>query len=101
MKVIILNDFAYVNGGASQVAIDTAIMLAKRGFDTCLFTAVGPVDERLKCVENLRVVCLGQYDILNDPSRVRAMVQGIWNRTAEERLSQLLMEYDVFTMTIK
>lgn len=100
MKVIILNDFAYVNGGASQVAIDTAIMLAKRGFDTCLFTAVGPVDERLKCVENLRVVCLGQYDILNDPSRVRAMVQGIWNRTAEERLSQLLMEYDAKTTII-
>ncbi|EJP32570.1 glycosyltransferase, group 1 family protein [Selenomonas sp. FOBRC9] len=94
MKVIILNDFAFVNGGAGQVAIDTAVMLAKRGIDTCLFTAVGSVEQRLLQVENLRVVCLGQYDILHDTNRLRSVVQGIWNRKAEKALSKLLINYD-------
>lgn len=100
MKVIILNDFAYVNGGASQVAIDTAIMLAEQGVDTCLFTAVGPVDECLRYVENLRVVCLEQHDVLNDPNRIRAVIQGVWNYTAGERLSKLLKDYDAGTTII-
>lgn len=94
MKAIILNDFAFVNGGAGQVAIDTAVMLAERGVDTCLFTAVGPVEERLLHVENLRVICLGQYDILREPSRIRAIIQGIWNYTAQKHLSDLLREFD-------
>ena len=62
MRAIILNDFAYVNGGAGQIAIDTAVMLANSGMDTCLFSAVGPVDEQIKNINNLQIVCLGQID---------------------------------------
>lgn len=94
MKVIILNDFSFVNGGAGQVAIDTAVMLAKRGIDTCLFTAVGSVEQRLLQVENLRIVCLGQYDILHDTNRLRAIVQGIWNHIAETALARILKKYN-------
>jgi len=94
LKVIILNDFSFVNGGAGQVAVDTAVMLAGQGIDTCLFTAVGPIEQRLLQVENLRVVCLGQYDILHDTNRLRAIIQGIWNRIAETALARLLKKYD-------
>lgn len=95
MKAIILNDFAYVNGGAGQIAIDTALMLAASGINTCLFTAVGPVDDQIKNINNLRIVCLNQYDILHDPHRFRAVFQGVWNRLAEKRFAKLLEEYDV------
>ena len=33
MKVIILNDFSYVDGGASKVAIDSASLLSKKNID--------------------------------------------------------------------
>ena len=95
MRAIILNDFAYVNGGAGQIAIDTAVMLANSGMDTCLFSAVGPVDEQIKNINNLRIVCLNQYDVLHDPHRFRAAFQGVWNRLAEKRFAKLLEEYDV------
>ena len=95
MRAIILNDFAYVNGGAGQIAIDTAVMLAASGINTCLFTAVGPVDDQIKNINNLRIVCLNQQDILHDPHRLRAVFQGVWNRLAEKRFAKLLEEYDV------
>jgi len=95
LRAIILNDFAYVNGGAGQIAIDTAVMLANSGMDTCLFSAVGPVDEQIKNINNLQIVCLEQKDILHDSNRLRAIFQGIWNRLAETRFAKLLAKYDV------
>ena len=46
-RIIILNDFAYVNGGASQVALSSALGLAQAGYDVTLFTAVQPIDSTL------------------------------------------------------
>ena len=94
MKVIILNDYAYINGGAGKIAIDTALGLAKQNIDVTLFSAVGPIAEFLKNVPNLKVICLNQYDILNDPSRLRAIINGIWNFKARKAFENLLRQYD-------
>jgi glycosyltransferase involved in cell wall biosynthesis len=94
MRIIILNDYAYINGGAGKIAIDTAIILAKKGYDTTLFTAVGPVEDFLKNIPNLNVICLNQYDILNDPYRLRAIVNGIWNLKARKAFKNLLKKYN-------
>lgn len=94
MRVIILNDFAYVNGGSAKIALDTAIGLAKNNIDVTLFSAVGPVDDCLKNVPNLKVICLNQYDILKDPNRLRAMINGIWNLKARKTFKTLLKRYN-------
>ena len=95
MRVIILNDFAYVNGGASQIAIYTAKKMAEEGIDTCLFTGEGPIDKDIKNKKNLKIICLNQYDILTDPNRLRAIIQGIWNYKAKKVFKDLLLsEYD-------
>jgi hypothetical protein len=73
--VVILNDFAYVNGGASQVALSSAQGLASAGVNVTLFAAVGPVDAALQDQTNLSVIHLGQHEILNDPNRSRAFRQ--------------------------
>ena len=39
--VVILNDFAYVNGGASQVALSSAQGLVSGGVDVTLFCCCG------------------------------------------------------------
>ena len=91
--IIICNDFGSINGGAAKVAINSAVGLSKRGYDVIYFCAVGPVDESLS--QNVtRVICLEQRDILNNPSKINAMIQGIWNYKAEKEMNRLLNEIE-------
>ena len=92
MTVIVVNDFAFVNGGAAQVAIITAKLLAKMGHRVVFFAAVGPIGQELKDVKNLSVVCLNQKDILRDANRLRAVVQGVWNFRAAKVFSSILSD---------
>lgn len=93
VNVVIINDFAYVDGGASQIALGSAKALARRGHSVTLFTGVGPVEEELSQVDGIEVFCLQQYEIAKDPDRARAMIAGLWNRKAaiefERRLGKL------------
>lgn len=92
-NIIIVNDFAYINGGASKVAIESAIGLARLKYHVTFFTAVGPIDDRLENV-GIRVICLWQKDILSDPNRMRAIFQGLWNEKVKRCFNKLLSEYD-------
>lgn len=94
MNVIIVNDYSFVNGGAGKVAINMAILLSEYGHNVVLFTAVGPVEERLKKMKNLQVVCLQQEDILNNKNRLQAMMNGLWNRQAAKKFTDLIKKYD-------
>lgn len=91
--VIIVNDFGHVNGGAGKVALTTAAALGRRGYDVTLFCGVAPVNEEM--LKGVKVVCLGQQDILNDPKRLRAVRQGLWNGQAYRAFSELLGRYPV------
>lgn len=92
-NIIIINDFAYEDGGASQVAILSALGLAKRGYYVNFFCSVGPISPRLTS-DNLTVRCVGRYDILRDPNRVRATINGLWNMAAAKSLSQQIKYMD-------
>lgn len=94
MKIIILSDYAFVNGGNAQIALTTSIALAKKNYDVTLFTAVGPIDDFLINVPNLKVICLNQYDILSDPNRIRAMINGLWNFKSRKEFKILLRNFD-------
>jgi glycosyltransferase involved in cell wall biosynthesis len=86
MNVIILNDYAWVNGGAGKVAISNALGLAARGHNTVYFSVVGPVDPMLQDVPGLKTVCLGGSDLLGNPNKIEAVTRGLWNRTAAQAL---------------
>jgi len=92
-RIVILNDFGHVNGGASKVALNSAVAFAGSGYEVTLFCAVEPIDPSLNH-PGIRVVCTGQKEIRSDPQRARAAYQGLWNRTASDALSFLLSEYD-------
>jgi glycosyltransferase involved in cell wall biosynthesis len=88
-KIIIINDFAHINGGASHVALSSAIGLAKLGYRITFISAVSPIMEEL--LDNrVNVITTGQYEILKDSNRLRAAVQGIWNFKAAKVLSNIL-----------
>lgn len=93
MRIIVLNDYGFVNGGAAQVAIASLHALAVAGVDVTFVSSVGPVDPAIN--RNLvKVVNFGFYDLLNNPSRVDAAIRGIWNSSAEACFDDVLEEFD-------
>ncbi|WP_159731903.1 glycosyltransferase family 4 protein [Methylosinus sp. Ce-a6] len=90
-NVVICVDHASVTGGQAKVAIESALGLAAHGARPILFAAAAPVDERLAAA-GVEVVCLGQHDLLGNPSRVAAAFQGAWNLQAARALDALLKQ---------
>lgn len=90
MNLVIINDFGYVNGGASQVAINTALMMANRNHKVFFICAVKPIDERLIYKDNITIICTDQQDILRNSSQLKASLQGIWNRKSAKVVENLL-----------
>jgi glycosyltransferase involved in cell wall biosynthesis len=84
MEIVLLNDFDYVEGGASRVAHDSARMLARRGHSVTMVTGTArdnPDRDRLS-EAGVRVVSAGVHDIATDPRRLRAATAGLWNPAA-------------------
>ena len=92
MNIIVVYDFGYVNGGAAQVAISSAVALKKAGNNVVYFCAVTPLDERL-ISSGIEVVCTHQMDIKADSNLFRKSIQGIWNFRARKMLRELLIQY--------
>lgn len=90
MNVIIVNDYSYINGGAGEIAVFTAIALAERGHKVVFFTAVDGDCVYLRDNTKIKIVCTNQYDILNNPNRLSAIAQGIWNLKAAKAFGELL-----------
>ena len=93
MRVIVLNDYGFVNGGAAQVAIASLHALAIAGVDVTFVSSVGPVDPVID--RNLiSVVNFELQDLLRNPSKVDAAIKGIWNSNAEACFNDVLEEFD-------
>lgn len=93
MQLIILNDFAYVNGGASKVALDSALGLANKIDKVVFFSAVKPVMPELY-QKGVQVICIEQEEIAKDPQRLRAILQGVWNHQAAVTIEKFLKNSD-------
>jgi glycosyltransferase involved in cell wall biosynthesis len=91
--IIVVNDFASVEGGASQVAITSSIALAELGLEVHFFSAVGPIDPRL-VQSTVNVRCLDQRDVASEPSILKAAIKGVWNRSAGQGLNEILRNCD-------
>ena len=89
MNVVILNDFCYVQGGASKVAIDEAISLANAGARVIFIGAVGPACPELSEAP-LTVECLNQHELLNVARHPGVAFQGIWNLKAARATRTIL-----------
>lgn len=88
-NAVIINDYGYVDGGASRIALQTAIGLAARGVKVYFFCAVPPVSGELQ-KDSIEIICLEQKDSLHCESKLRGFRQGIYNKKAAEELEKLL-----------
>lgn len=90
-KIIIINDYNYVQGGASGVAIETAHIFKKMGFDVTFFCGCGTINTNFPFIQ----ICLNEKDISNGQS----IFQNIYNVKALKRLRELIdneNEYFIF-----
>jgi len=87
MNIVLVNDFAHVNGGVAQVVLASARELARRGHAVVLLAAV---DGAGPDIGGIRVVSTHQQEIATDPSRLRAATQGLWNLKAQRAMRALL-----------
>jgi len=93
MRIIILNDYGFINGGATQVAIASLNALAMHGFDVTFVSSVGPIAATID--RNLvNVINFNQHDLLSNPSRVKAAINGLWNFQTAMNFESLLKQYD-------
>jgi glycosyltransferase involved in cell wall biosynthesis len=92
-SVIVLNDFCYVQGGASKVAIDEAIALRGAGLDVTFLAAVGTPCEALSNA-GVRVLSLGQPELLQVWRHPGAALRSAWNSQAFAATRTLLARRD-------
>ena len=93
MNILIVADHAWINGGQSKVAIESALGLAGRGHRVTFFASVGPADERLAAA-GIEVVCVNQLDINTAPNWLAFLPQYMWNREAAARLRSIISGMD-------
>lgn len=89
MRVVIVLDVAYLNGGQAKVAIDSAIGLKKLGLEPIFFAAAGPPAPALRQA-GIQIETLGQSEFVADPSRLAAFGRGLHNGAASRALAALL-----------
>ena len=90
---VILNDFCYVQGGASKVAIDEAVTLHAAGLDVTFVAAVGAPCDALR-EAGVRVLSLGQPELLQVWRHPGAALRSAWNSQAFAATRALLARQD-------
>lgn len=87
LTVVVVNDFDYIQGGASKVAIDTANILYNKGIDVIYFSAVHQDNNyQFKTISCNQTECL--------KSGISGSLRGINNKLAAKKLSKLLDTLD-------
>jgi glycosyltransferase involved in cell wall biosynthesis len=93
LSVVVLNSYCRAQGGASRVAIDSAIGLAQTGAEVTFLGAVGPVCPELAAAP-LKTICLMQRDLIAAPGSAAVILQGLWNRKVSTALDEVLAGSD-------
>lgn len=91
-NIIIIQDFAMINGGNAKVAITSAIALKEKGYNIVFFSGMGPVEPSL-IEAGVHVICLNQNDVIHSNKFV-GFFRGFWNPTALSKLNEVLNKYD-------
>lgn len=88
-NVVIINDFDYVQGGASKVAIDTANLLStNKNINVFFFSGDSKSVSDLN--ENVIKVCTNTGECLKNKNKLKGMINGLYNVEAKKKLKELL-----------
>ena len=89
-NIIIVNDYDYVQGGASKVAIQTANMIANSNFDGNVYF-LSAVHKNEKCLDDKVIqICTNQGEALHSKNIFKGFFNGIYNLKAKKTLKKLI-----------
>jgi len=89
MRVVLICDPGYVDGGAPKVAIFSARGLAEAGVDVSFVCAMGPIVAELSH-PRIALHCLNFESVWKHSNPLMAAAQGIWNGRAKAALEEIL-----------
>ena len=93
MNVIIVTDYGLINGGASKVALESAMALTEHIEQVHVFFTIGEVASALKETPRLRITQLNQTKVTDRPV-TQSVHSGLWNKEAAREFSKVLDLYD-------
>ncbi|MBS7210350.1 MAG: glycosyltransferase family 4 protein [Lachnospiraceae bacterium] len=89
-NIVIVCDYAFFEGGAANVAMQSVLAFAKyTDLNVYCFAGSGQPCEELK-KSRAKVIALGMPDLLGNKNRIDAFLKGIYNKKAGEELKKLL-----------
>ena len=94
LSVVIVSDFGSINGGASRIAIQNAIGLAKRGIPVRFFYAVEPLSPDLMSHPLIEVVHIRAEEVWQTPNKLAAAANGVWNRSVRGEFRRRIADLD-------
>ena len=87
-----MNDFNYVQGGASKVAIQTAKILKNNtDYRIIFFSAVNKPEEN---IDGIEYISTNQNEALNEKNKLKGIINGIYNFKAKNVFKNLLLTLD-------
>ena len=89
-NVIIVNDFDYIQGGASKVAIQTANILKESNPKLNVYFFSGCHDESTILNKNVINICTNQGEALKDKNKLRGVFNGLYNIKVKNEFKNLL-----------
>lgn len=88
-NIVVINDYNYIQGGASKVAITTANEMHNLGYNVIFFCGV--LDATKKDLhQDIQVVGVDKTDCLFAKHKLGAFFRGIYNAKAKKILKQIL-----------
>lgn len=87
LTIVIVNDFDYVQGGASKVAIDTANLLFKNNINVIFFSATHEENNY-----QFKQICTYQKECLKDG--MKGAIRSLYNKKVKKEFSHLLDTLD-------
>ncbi|MEO0061571.1 MAG: hypothetical protein RLZZ08_131 [Pseudomonadota bacterium] len=90
-RIVIVNDLAHPKGGASQLAVESAVEFVRRGHSVTLLC--GGDDNPALAVQGVDVVALGQQRLLA-ANPLTTMVRGLYNGRARHMVARWIAQND-------
>jgi len=93
-NIVVVNDFDYIQGGASKVAIQTANVLAESKYDLNVYFFSAVHDDKSNLNEKVIQVCSNQKEALKEKNKIKGFFNGLYNFKSKKKFKELLKTLD-------
>lgn len=98
-NVVIVSNSGSIKGGASKVAIETALILSEQDLNIYFFCGSGPICDELK-ESAVKTRCLETLPYYQRKNNVRAAIEGLYDKKAESAFSSFIKELPAQTTVV-